>query len=370
MKNSIICVIARLCEAIPKLLATGHYALLIIFLLTISSCHKPKDNPVSSPTTKGVFITNEGDFNSGQGEISFYNPVTDSVSNGLFYAVNGYKLGDVVQSMYIKDSTGFIVVNNSAKIEVVKIPSLKHVITITIPNSSPRYFLPVNDSVAYVTDLYGSGVHVINYNTGALITNITGLAEWTEHLLMVNGTVVVEERSLLTNPVTTGSIVTINPATNTFMQRYSFAGSNVDGVVSDNQNRVWFGMDADSTANIPAAIYCLNTNMSLNKRIVLGISRTASNLKINGTGDEIYYFDNNGVNAISINDTVAPVNPFSPVNGRNLYGLGVDPGNGDLYTSDALDYVQRSEVYRYDKNGNLIQVFTAGVISGNFAFTY
>ena len=325
-----------------------------IILAAISSCQKQKPASFSSPTAKGVFMSNEGDFNSGQGEISFYNPVTDSVSNGLFYNENGYKLGDVVQSIYIKDSTGFIVVNNSAKVEVVKIPSLKHILTITIPNSSPRYFLPVNDSVAYVTDLYGSEVHVINYITGLLIKNITGLAEWTEHLLMVNGTVIVEERNLLTNPVTTGSVVTINPNTHTFMQRYSFTGSNVDGVVSDNQNRVWFGMDADSAANIPAAIYCLNTDMSLNKRIVLGISRTASNLKINGTGDEIYYFDNNGVNAISVNDTVAPANPFSPVNGRNLYGLGVDPSNGDVYTSDALDYVQQSKVYRYDKSGKHI----------------
>ena len=96
----------------------------------------------------------------------------------------------------------------------------------------------------------------------------------------------------------------------------------------------------------------------------------ASNLKINGTGNEIYYFDNNGVAAISINDTTAPLNPFSPVNGRNLYGLGVDPSNGDVYVSDALDYVQRSRIYRYDRDANLIQADTAGVISGNFAFTY
>lgn len=348
------------------------YAIILIslLLLAISACRKENPVPVAAQNANGVFITNEGDFNSGEGEVSFYNPAAETISNGLFYRANGYHLGDVAQSMYIKDSIGFIVVNNSAKVEVVKIPSLKHIITIAIPNSSPRYFLPINDSTAYVTDLYASEVHVINYLTGAIITNITGVAGWTERMVMVNGNVVVEERSLLSNPSTTGSVAVINPATNTFMQRYSFAGSNVDGIVSDNMGRVWFGMDADSAANIPAAIYCLNTDMSLNKRIVLGVSRMASNLKINSTGKEIYYFDNNGVNAVSINDTVPPAVPFSPVNGRNLYGLGVDPRNGDVYVSDALDYVQNSKVYRYDKNGNLVNSFTAGVISGDFAFYY
>ena len=139
-------------------------------------------------------------------------------------------------------------------------------------------------------------------------------------------------------------------------------------MVSDNLNRVWIGSDANPSLNIPASIYCLNTDMSINKNIVLGLSHSVSHLKINGAGNEIYYFDNNGVNAISINDTSAPANPFSPVNGRNLYGLGVDPYNGDVFVSDALDYVQNSKIYRYDKNANLIQSFTAGLIPGNFAF--
>jgi len=338
----------------------------LFFLLAVSSCHK-EIMSVTAPTTTGVYITNEGNYGTGNGEISFYDPIKETITNGLFFSVNNYHLGDVVQSMYVKDSTGYIVVNNSSKVEVVKIPSLQHITTITIPNSSPRYFLPVSDSIAYLTDIYGSEIHVINYKSGTLVTNITGLAEWTEHMVIINGVVVVEERSL-SDTCTTGSVVTINTASNTVMRRYSFTGNNVDGLVSDMNNRVWFGMDADSVANIPASIYCLNSDMSLNKNIILPPGHAAANLKINGTGDEIYYFDNNGVAAISINDTAASINPFSATNGRNLYGMGVDPANGDVYVSDALDYVQPSRIYRYNKSGSLIQSFSAGVISGNFAF--
>ena len=341
---------------------------LLMFFLFVASCNKEK-TVTTSPTTKGVYITNEGDFNSGKAEVSFYDPSTQQVSNNLFYAVNNYHLGDIAQSMYIKDSTGYIVVNNSAKIEVVKIPSLQHLFTIHIPNSSPRYFLPVNDSVAYVTDLYAGVIHVINYKNGSTISSIGGVSRWTEHLLMANGTVVVEEKNLTNTPSHSGSIVTINPVTNAVQQRFSFTGSNTDGLVTDNLNRVWIGMDADSTQNTTAAIYNLNTDFSINKKIPLPQGHSVSNLKVNGSGNEVYYLDRNGIQAISIVDTVAPTSPLIPANNRNFYGLGIDPVTGDVYVSDALDYVQKSAIYRYDYHGTLIQSFTTGVISGNFAFS-
>jgi len=53
---------------------------------------------------------------------------------------------------------------------------------------------------------------------------------------------------------------------------------------------------------------------------------------------------------------------------RNLYGLGVDPTTGNIYVSDAIDYVQKGKVYRYHPDGSLIDSFTAGVIPGGFYF--
>ncbi len=63
-----------------------------------------------------------------------------------------------------------------------------------------------------------------------------------------------------------------------------------------------------------------------------------------------------------------PTTVFSAGASRNFYGLGVDPANGDVYAADALDYVQASHIYRYDKSGNLLGTFNAGIITGNFSF--
>src|SRR5208283_4147750 len=96
--------------------------------------------PGTALNARGVYVINQGNFGFGNGEVSFYNPANNQVANNLFDSVNGFHPGDVLQSMYILDSLGFIVVNNSQRILEVKIPSFKWVRTITMPNSSPRYF--------------------------------------------------------------------------------------------------------------------------------------------------------------------------------------------------------------------------------------
>jgi hypothetical protein len=53
---------------------------------------------------------------------------------------------------------------------------------------------------------------------------------------------------------------------------------------------------------------------------------------------------------------------------RLLYSLGVDPVSGDIYLSDAIDYIQAGLVFRYNRYGTLLDSFTAGIIPGSFCF--
>lgn len=344
----------------------------LLTLLITASCHKDKPVAVIVSNTRGVYIINQGGYTHGNAEISFYNrdsatstsPPFNPVNN-LFSSINNYLLGDVAQSMYIKDTFGFIVVNNSQKVEVVKIPSFKHIITIVIPNSSPRYFLPINDSIAYVTDIYAGQIHVINYHTGALITQITGVATWTEWMVMDGSNVVVAEQNF--DDTTVSTLAVVNPATNSFVQRYKYAGGNINGMVQDNAGHIWIALDQDSVAGISASLCCLNSDLSVNKSLTFPMGHHPENLSIDGTGTQLYFFDTDIYNVSTSSNTI-PTAAFSPGNGRNFYALGVDPVKGDVYAADALDYEQPSRIYRYSQSGSLITTFTAGIITGNFTF--
>ena len=75
---------------------------------------------------------------------------------------------------------------------------------------------------------------------------------------------------------------------------------------------------------------------------------------------------------MSIDATSLPAEPFIvPIIalGRCIYyALGVAPETGEIYVGDAIDYQQRSIIYRYSANGELLDTYTAGIIAGDFCW--
>ena len=113
----------------------------VVFIsVMLTSCTKNSDdfgpqtddNETPIAGSQRVVVLNEGNFMFGNGSVSVIDNSIEQVSNEAFKQANGYPLGDVPQSLMVHDSLGYIIVNNSGKIEVVDWADFKSVKTIKI----------------------------------------------------------------------------------------------------------------------------------------------------------------------------------------------------------------------------------------------
>jgi DNA-binding beta-propeller fold protein YncE len=101
-----------------------------------------------------------------------------------------------------------------------------------------------------------------------------------------------------------------------------------------------------------------------------GFPATAKPVKlvIDGPGENLFFLLGNDVHKMSVLADQLPTTPFLALQSKLLYGLGIDPHNGNIYVSDALDYQQSGNISRFSSSGKLLDTFKSGIIPGRFCF--
>ena len=339
---------------------------LILIILIFTSCEKPPTSqPVIIPSAQqgGMFVLNEGGFNNGNASLSYYSYANKSMTNDVFYSVTNRHLGDVLQSMTLVDNTAYLVLNNSKKVEVIDATTF---VSKGIINGflSPRYLLQINTTKAYVSDLYDNNIAVVNLSNNTINSKISCPGATEQMLLVYN-------RVYVTNTLQK-SIYVIDPLIDKVIDSIQLSyGPN--SLVLDKNNNLWVLCSGNKTKGYNAAIYKIDlatnkistSNSNINPVGIFG----ATKLVTNGSKDKLYWL-NGDVQSISVNDTMLNVQSFIPAVKSNFYGLGVDPITGEVFVSDALDFVQQAAIYKYKSTGELEGVFKCGVITNGFLFDY
>ncbi|MEO6904652.1 MAG: DUF5074 domain-containing protein [Bacteroidia bacterium] len=340
-------------------------ACFLSLLVAANACKKDKPEDKIQPTpvitnSTGVFVVNEGTFNFGTAKISYYNIATDVVTEDLFKPANNRPLGDVAQSMCFFNNKAYVVVNNSGKIEVVDPKTF--VASSTISGfKSPRYFLPVNDNKAYVTDLFSNSIAVVDLTTNTIKKNILCIG-WTEQLVRVS------DKAFVTN-YNSDKVYVVNTTTDVIDDSIAVTYS-CASITKDKNGFLWVLSSGNEKKNVFPELFKINP---ANNKVELSIqfstlTDSPNRLCMNGSLDVLYYLAKNGVYKLPIGDTQLPTTPVIKKGNYNLYGLGIDPKNETIYLADAIDYVQIGKIYRYKPDGSFINSFAAGIIPSSFYF--
>lgn len=355
------------------------YILLLFVSLLLFSCMDDEQlwNNLPSPKVKnpysGIFIVNEGNFMYGNASLSYYDIKNKQVFNDIFYNTNALPLGDVAFSAQLKDSLLYVVVNNSGKIYIIDANNFQLVDKIT-GFTSPRNILFIDETKAYVSDLYSKKIAVVNLQTNKIqgyidVDNHNNqfMQHSTEQMIRYKNFVFVNCWSF------DNKILKIDILTDKLVDSIEVI-KQPNSMVIDKYNKLWVLSDGGFAGSYygqeTPGLTCINPEtFEIEKVITFEKNDNPTDLCINGTKDTLFYI-NKHVYFMPVEQNICQIFTESQAstNMGGFYSLSVDSVNSDVYLGDAKSFTQNGEIYRYKSDKTPIDTFVVGIIPGDFCF--
>lgn len=360
---------------------------LLAALMLLAACSNSDPGYEEEPFDaqgSGVIILCEGNFNAGNATLSYYDPATRTVENAVFQRANDRRLGDTGQSIALLGGTAFIAVENSGIIWAIDANTFRVKGQLTAGQTehmtNPRYIHFLSDTKAYVTDLYSPFITVFNPQTMSYTASISteqpeAFGYCSTEQMVQYGTEVFTNCWSYSN-----KLLVVDTYNDVVADSITLSSWQPKSLVMDARGKLWVVTDGgyeteeDSFSdNIPhlyridASTHTIELDQALD---------TDEGSVVLATNPErtVLYLINNDVYRMNITDAHLPVRPFIQAerNDRGirhkLYGIGVNPHNGEIYVADAVDYSQAGVVRRYSDDGTLIDQFRVGINPNGFAF--
>jgi|WetSurMetagenome_2_1015567.scaffolds.fasta_scaffold22905_4 DNA-binding beta-propeller fold protein YncE len=335
----------------------------LALLIVLNGCiNDPATGPPDPPppSARGVYILNEGGFGQGNATLSYLDLDSGTVSNDVFAAVNLRPLGDVGNSIQIRNGLAYIVVNNSHKIEIIGVTDHRSTGTIDMGTGrSPRQMAFVNDSVALVTNLYDNSVVPVNVKTGVLLPRIP-VGSNPDGIALAGGKAFVA----LSGGGSGTSVAVISLSSLTVTDTVTVLG-NPGKVHVSSEGEVYVLCTGSFSPETPAGIVVIDP-------------QTVAVVDTIPLGEHVFEFalTTGGRGYIPLTDSVLTLDTRTRsvigtfARGTSFYALGVDPVSGDVYAGDARNFVQPGSVTVFNSAGAVQRSFDVGIIPGSFAFRH
>ncbi len=337
-------------------------ALAIGLLVLASSCKKdeeeePTNNEVNY--TRGIFVTNEGSFNGNNASITHFDPSLKQTES-VYQVANGVGLGDVLQSFTIIGDKAYAVVNNSQKVEVLELKTMKRIATITGVDY-PRHLLDAGNGKAYLTNGSLAGeVKIIDLITNTIAGSIA-VGMGPEKMYKSADKVFVCNSGgwSIDNTI---SVIDIN--TSAVVSTITVGDRPID-MALDSFGNLWTLCSGETlydenwavVGNTPAMLYQIDPITGL----------VMSSMQVGALGDHPREFAmsadetdlllvNNGLQKMDmLTETWSTLVPGS------FNSVDVNTADGDIWCTGTTNFVDPSTLYHYNSSGVLENQFTVGL---------
>jgi hypothetical protein len=341
--------------------------------IAVMSCKKLEENNPDVieqvNQAEGAFVINEGTFGWNNASLSYVNFKSAAISNQIYKGKNNKQLGDIFQSMIIHNGLGFLAIDQADVIKVININSLVESTVITELNG-PRYMLADKTSeVLWVTQYSDVNLVGLNLNTYAKVFEIDLPDYDIDGIPIQSGSdqMVLWNNKLFVSNFRRPYVYQVN-ATNAVVEDSIYVGYGVFSLVIGNNNLLWVASSGDFNKNTQARLTCVDVQSNSVVDFVENVDTGFSNITF-GAKNETVYVLNNGVKKVRLsNDKIELTAIIQPSSENSFYGLDVNPYNGEIWVTNALDFQQQGEVYQYNATGVLLNTYVAGYAPNALVF--
>ena len=376
-----------------------YYFLFLSILFSITGCREDElvvpteydiisDFPGENTNIRGLYLVNEGNMGSNKCTIDYLDYFTGLYARNIYAERNPNvvkELGDVGNDIGIYGSKMYVVVNCSHKVEVMDAKTGIRLGQVDIPNC--RYVRFYRGS-AYVSSYVGpvridpDAPKGAVYRVDTLSLEITGkvsVGYQPEEMEIIGDYMYVANSGGYRAPNYDNTVSVIQMVD--FKQvRQIPVGINLHRLKKDKYGKLWV-TSRGNYENISSRLYVMEKKRGYNQMTVTDtIPVACSNMAF--YGDSLYYYATEGNNYTSSNTItygiidvttkeVVSQNFITDGTEKDItipYGIAIHPETGDIFVTDAKNYVSSGTLYCFDKSGKKKWSVRTGDIPAHIVF--
>lgn len=339
---------------------------------------------------RGFYLVNEGNMGSNKCTLDFYDYHTGLYSRNFYSERNPSaikELGDVGNDIGIYGSKLYVVVNCSHKVEVMDARSGVRLGQVDIPNC--RY-VRFHRGRAYVSAYVGPVLIDPNAPKGAVyevdttdlrVTRKVTVGYQPEEMEIVDDYMYVANSGGYRAPDYDNTVSVIQMVDFKQVEQIP-VGINLHRVKQDRYKQLWVSSRGDYESR-PSRLYVLGKKAGYNRMEVTDTVPVAcSNMAVRG--DSLYYYAtewNNFTASNSISYGIIDVRTHEVLSTNFItdgtereitipYGIAVHPETGDIFVTDAKNYVSSGTLFCFGPDGRKKWSVRTGDIPAHIAFLH
>ncbi len=332
----------------------------------------------------GFYLLNEGNMGSNKCTLDYFDESDGVYINNIYAERNPSavkELGDVGNDLEIYGSILYAVINCSHKVEVMRASDAKRITHIDIPNC--RYAIGHGGYLyvsSYVSPVQGDAKSPVGavFKVDTLSMSVVGRVDvgyQPEEMAISNGKLYVANSGGYRAPDYDCRLSVINLDYFAVVKEIDVA-INLHRVKTDNRGMIY----VTSRGNYAAELSKLYVIDPVCDEVVAMVDTPVSDLCISGDSAYIYSAAVNDLTSESVvSYSILDLKSLQIVDDKIIkdgsetqikmpHGIAVHPISGDIYITDARNYVSRGKIHCYDKEGKLKWSHTTGEIPAHFAF--